>query len=77
MEKAQFFQVHFVYEASEEVHPTLSPDKGLASDLGLDNLAPCVNSTDRSSVIIDGKKLKFLNPQYQVRMAKLQSILDL
>ncbi len=76
VEKARFFKIQFVYEVSEEPHPTLSPDKALAIDLGLDNLATCVNSTDGSSFIIDGKKLKSMNHQYNARMAKLQSILD-
>jgi len=76
VEKARFFKVQFVYEASEEPQPTLSPDKALAIDLGLDNLATCVNSTDGSSFIIDGKRIKSINHQYNKRMAKLQSILD-
>ena len=76
MEKARFFTVQFVYEAEEEPQPHLSRDKALAIDLGLDNLATCVNSTDGSSFIIDGKHLKSINHQYNVRIAKLQSILD-
>jgi IS605 OrfB family transposase len=76
VERARFFTVQFVYEAAEEAPPTLSPDKALAIDLGLDNLATCVNSTDGSSFILDGKYLKSLNHQYNARMAKLQSILD-
>ncbi len=51
-------------------------DAVLAIDLGLDNLATCVNSTDGSSFIIDGKSLKSINHQYNARMAQLQSILD-
>jgi IS605 OrfB family transposase len=76
IEKARFFKIQFVYEAPEEVQPTLSPDKALAIDLGLDNLATCVNSIDGSSFIIDGKHLKSINHQYNVRMATLQSIMD-
>jgi IS605 OrfB family transposase len=76
VERARFFKVQFVYEASEEVPLTLSPDKALGIDLGLDNLATCVNSTDGSSFIMDGKSLKSINHQYNVRLAKLQSILD-
>ncbi|MCL4495089.1 MAG: transposase [Firmicutes bacterium] len=76
VERARFFKVQFVYEASEAAQPTLSPDKALAIDLGLDNLATCVNSTDGSSFILDGKYLKSINHLYNARMAKLQSILD-
>ncbi len=76
METARFFPVPFVYEAEEEPPPHLSTDKALAIDLGLDNLATGVNSTDGSSFILDGKHLKSINHQYNVRMAPLQSILD-
>ena len=76
IEKARFFKVQFVYEAEEEPQPNLSTDKALAIDLGLDNFATGVNSTDGSSFIIDGKHLKSINHQYNVRMAKLHSVLD-
>ncbi len=76
MEKARFFKVQFVYKTEEEPQPHLSTDKALAIDLGLDNLATCVNSTDGSSFILDGKYLKSINHQYNARMAQLQSILD-
>ncbi len=76
VEKARFFTVQFVYESLEEAQPTLSPDKALAIDLGLDNLATCVNRTDGASFIIDGKNLKSINHQCNVRMATLQSIVD-
>ena len=77
VERARFFTVQFVYVASEEALSPLSPDKALAIDLGLDNLATCVNSTDGSSFLLDGKYLKSLNHQYNVRMTQLQSVLDL
>ena len=70
VERARFFTVPFVYEAAEEAPPTLSPDKALAIDRGLDNLATGVNSTDGASFVLDGKYLKSLNHQYNARMAK-------
>ncbi len=76
MEKARFFTVQFVYKAEEPPQPNLSTDKALAIDLGLDNWATCVNSTEGSSFILDGKSLKSSNPQYNARMAQLQSIFD-
>ena len=75
VERARFFKVQFVYEAFNEPQVHLT-DAALGIDLGLDNLATCVNSTDGSSFIIDGKHLKSLNHQYNARMATLQSILD-
>ncbi|PSR27419.1 MAG: hypothetical protein C7B43_11800 [Sulfobacillus benefaciens] len=47
----------------------------LAIDLGLANLATCVNGADETSFVIDGKALKSLNHQYHVLVGKLQSIL--
>ena len=76
IEHARFFTVQFVYEASEEPQD-VSQESALAIDLGLDTLAMCVNSTDGSSLLIDGKPLKSINHQYNGRLAKLQSILDL
>ncbi len=76
MARARFFTVQFVYEAKDEPQPHLSPDQAQAIDLGLANLATCVNSTDGSSFISDGKHLKSINHQYNVRLAKLQSICD-
>lgn len=75
MERARFFTVQFVYEAEPEPQ-SVSPDKALVIDLGLDNLATGVNSTDGSSFIIDGKSLKSINHWYNKRLALLQSVLD-
>jgi transposase len=58
------------------VQPKLLPDQVLAIDLGLDNLATCVNNIDGSSFILDGKHLKSLNHPYNMCMAQLQSLLD-
>ena len=74
-ERARFFTVQFVYEAAPEPSASLT-EAALTIDLGLDNLATCVNSTDGSSFLIDGKPLKSINHQYNGRMARLQSVLD-
>ena len=76
VEKARPFTVQFVYEPQEEAPPTLSPDKALAIDLGLDNLATCVHRTDGASFSIDGKGLQSINHQYTVRLAIWQSLLN-
>ena len=75
-ERARFFTVQCVYEAAPEPSASLT-DAALTIDLGLDNLATCVNSADGSSFILDGKSLKSLNHQYNVRTTKLQAVLDL
>ena len=50
-----------------------SPDRVLAIDLGLDNLAACVTNTG-TSFLMDGRKLKSINQYWNKRKARLQSI---
>lgn len=66
------FRVQYVYEVSEEVL-NLDRDNALAIDLGIDNLATCV-STFGTPFIMDGRKLKSINHQWNKEMARLRSI---
>ena len=66
------FKVQYVYEVSEEVL-NLNKDNALAIDLGIDNLATCV-STIGTPFIMDGRKLKSINHQWNKEMARLRSI---
>lgn len=72
---ARFFDVEFISEVEKAPVPT-ETDTALAIDLGLDNLATCVD-TNGASLIVDGKKLKSLNRWYNKENARLQSIKDL
>lgn len=69
----QYFEVEFVY-LSNQVQSVYN-NKVLAIDLGLNNLATCVDSTG-ASFIIDGKQLKSFNRWYNKENARLQSIKD-
>jgi len=71
---ARFFEVEYIVQEEQEQLP-LAPEKALAIDLGLDNLASCVD-TDGASFIVDGKKLKSVNQLYNKENARLQSIKD-
>lgn len=66
------FKVQYVYEVSEEVL-NLNKDNVLAIDLGIDNLATCV-STVGTPFIMDGRKLKSINHQWNKEIARLRSI---
>lgn len=67
-----FFYIQYVYEQpSEKVE--LDFDKALAIDIGLNNLASCVDS-DGASFLVDGKKLKSINRLYNKEKARLQSV---
>ena len=66
------FKVQYVYEVLEEVL-NLDRDNALAIDLGIDNLATCV-STVGTPFIMDGRKLKSINHQWNKEIARLRSI---
>lgn len=72
--KARFFEIQYTYEEYIE-QKKLNKDKALAIDLGINNLCTCVTSNG-SSFIIDGKRLKSINQWYNKVNAKLQSIKD-
>ncbi|NEO23416.1 MAG: IS200/IS605 family element transposase accessory protein TnpB [Moorea sp. SIO4A1] len=71
---ARYFDVCYCYEdeSEEQVEQT---GEILGIDLGLENFATCVSTTQKS-FIIDGKRIKSDN-QYNKRNSKLQSIKDL
>ncbi len=68
----KWFKVQYVFEVSAE-HLNLNPDNKLSIDLGIDNLAACV-STVGTPFIMDGRKLKSINHQWNKERARLQSI---
>lgn len=71
---ARFFEIQYTYEEYIE-QKKLNKDKALAIDLGINNLCTCVTSNG-SSFIIDGKRLKSISQWYNKENAKLQSIKD-
>lgn len=66
------FKIQYVYEVSEE-SKNLNRDNVLSIDLGIDNLATCV-STIGTPFIMDGRKIKSINHQWNKEMARLRSI---
>lgn len=66
------FKIQYVYEVSAE-NKFLDRDNALAIDLGVDNLATCV-STVGTPFIMDGRKLKSINHQWNKELARLRSI---
>lgn len=67
------FKIAYCYEINEE-HLQLNRENSLAIDLGLDNLATCVTNFG-TSFIMDGRKIKHINRNWNKRRAYLQSIL--
>ena len=70
----KFFKIQYCYE-SNTTDLGLNKDNALSIDVGLENLATCVD-TNGASFIIDGRKLKSINHYYNKKKAKKQSILD-
>ncbi|MBD2516191.1 IS200/IS605 family element transposase accessory protein TnpB [Nostoc sp. FACHB-973] len=71
---ARFFEVEYISKSETEPVETF-PGNAMAMDLGLDNLATCVD-TNGASFIVDGRKLKSINQWFNKENARLQSIKD-
>ena len=71
--KGRAFKIAYCYEIDEE-NLNLNTENSLAIDIGLDNLATCVTNFG-TSFIMDGRKIKHINQNWNKRRAYLQSIL--
>ena len=71
---ARFFEVEYISNSPNKPSDTIA-GSSLAIDLGLDNLATCVD-TNGASFIVDGRKLKSINQWFNKENARLQSIKD-
>jgi IS605 OrfB family transposase len=71
---ARWFEIEYIYE-DEKVETLVNSEKAIAIDLGVDNLAACID-TDGHQFLIDGKRLKSINQWYNKRNAELQSSKD-
>ncbi|MBR4151533.1 MAG: transposase [Selenomonadaceae bacterium] len=67
------FKIAYCYEVEAE-NLNLNRENALAIDIGLDNLATCVTNFG-TSFIMDGRKIKQINRNWNKRRAHLQSIL--
>ena len=71
--KGRAFKIAYCYEVTAE-NLNLNRENALAIDIGLDNLATCVTNFG-TSFIIDGRKIKQINRNWNKHRAHLQSIL--
>ncbi|MFW6172212.1 MAG: RNA-guided endonuclease InsQ/TnpB family protein [Elusimicrobiota bacterium] len=69
-----YFEYRIIYDI-EPIESDVEKDNFLTIDLGLNNLATCVDHTGRS-FILDGRRLKSINWWFNKRKARLQSIKD-
>lgn len=70
----RYFKIQYCYLQKEEKQ-NVTPDKVLAIDIGLENLATCVTNIG-TSFIMDGRKLKSINHYWNNQKAHYQSIAD-
>ena len=70
----RYFKIQYCYLQEEEKQNVI-PDKVLAIDIGLENLATCVTNIG-TSFIMDGRKLKSINHYWNKQKAHYQSIAD-
>ena len=71
-DNGRHFKIQYVYEVASE-EKGLNKDNAIAIDLGVNNLATCV-STVGTPFIMDGRKLKSINHQWNREKARLQSV---
>ncbi|MGK7938431.1 MAG: RNA-guided endonuclease InsQ/TnpB family protein [Xenococcaceae cyanobacterium] len=71
---ARWFEIEYIYE-DEQVEAFVDPNKAIALDLGVDNIAACID-TDGHQFLIDGKRIKSINQWYNKQNAYLQSLKD-
>lgn len=69
-----YFEYRIIYDL-EPIESDVEKNNFLSIDLGLNNLATCVDHTGHS-FILDGRKLKSINWWFNKRKAKLQSAKD-
>lgn len=69
----EFYEIEFSYVSSNSVLKTNNGKNIMAIDIGINNLATCVISNNKS-FIIDGRYLKSINQFYNKRKAYLQSM---
>jgi len=73
-EKGTAFESQFIYEAGEPATPKENATGALAIDIGVHNLASCVNTNNGHSFIVDGGYIDGVNKEYNRRISYLQRI---
>lgn len=71
---AHYFEIEYVYKVHVEA-TNLDENEALTIDLGVDNLAACLDTLG-NAFIIDGKRIKSVNLWYNKENHRLQSIKD-
>jgi putative transposase len=72
--KGNSYVLEIVYETNA-IEPKEFNNKIVGIDLGVDNLATCVNNVGVKPIVINGRIVKSINEYYNKKRAKLQSSL--
>lgn len=68
----RYFKIQYCYLQAEE-RQAVKPDRALAIDIGLENLAACITNIG-TSFVMDGRKLKSINQYWNKQKAYFQGI---
>lgn len=71
--KTSCYILEIVYWKEVNKENILNKDNYLAIDLGINNLATCVNNTGKEPFIVNGRIVKSINQYYNKKLSKLQS----
>ena len=75
----KYYDIEYIYKIKikkKSMKMELDPYQYLAIDLGLNNFATTIDTTNGTSEIIDGRYIKSINQWYNKEKARLQSIKD-
>lgn len=75
--KNGIYKMDIVYKIEDKPELKEKKNRILGIDIGIDNLATCVNTIGESSFVINGKTLKSDNKYYNKRVAKIKSDLKI
>ena len=73
--KGTFFEVRYIFDDDDSSKVKLDDSRFLSVDLGVNNFATCADNSG-NSFIVDGRKLKSINQQYNRELARLSRIKD-
>ena len=73
--KGTTYDLEIIYNVTKELNTNLDKNRCIAIDLGVSNLATLTNNIGLEPIIINGKKLKYINQLYNKELSKYNSLM--
>lgn len=67
------YTIEVIYKKEKRIHEKLEKEKFLSIDLGLTNLATCINNVGKKPFIVNGRPLKSINQFFNKKRSTLMS----